>query len=252
MSTIYLIHGGFHGGWCWEQLIPLLEAAGHRVVAPDLPGMGEDPTPLGEVTLALCADSVAARIAAEPEPVLLVGHSMGGITISEVAERVPDRLLGLVYLAARLIPGGQSMADGFKAAHPAGPVLSADGLSISYDPAHVADTFYNTTPADVVATILPRMGPQPIAPTRTPQTTTAERYGRVPRAYIECTEDHSNPLPSQRAMQAALPCDPVVTMPTDHSPFYSAPEQLAEHLTGIAEAFTASRNRRSPAAPARS
>lgn len=107
--------------------------------------MGADRTPLADVTLALYADSVSDDIVREPEPVLVVGHSMGGITISEVAERIPHRLLGLVYLSPRPIPGGMSMVtvrENEIASRP-GAVVSSDGLSITYDPAQAVKVFYN-------------------------------------------------------------------------------------------------------------
>ncbi|MES2272241.1 MAG: alpha/beta fold hydrolase [Pseudomonadota bacterium] len=240
MTTFFLIHGGLHGGWCWEEVSPLLEQAGHRVFAPDLPGSGGDGTPLADVTLKLCADHVSALIAREAKPVLLVGHSMGGITISEVAERIPDLLLGLVYVSARLIPDGLSMSDvrTNEIGSRLGLILSPDGIATTYDPARAAEVFYNTTAAEKIARIIPRLTPQPIAPIQTRLTLTEERFGSVPRAYVECTQDRSDPLPLQREMQAALPCDPVITMDTDHSPFYSAPDALAQNLMAIATAFS--------------
>ncbi|TNF04559.1 MAG: alpha/beta fold hydrolase [Sphingomonadales bacterium] len=240
MTTFLLVHGGLHGGWCWEEVVPLLEAEGHSALAPDLPGMGSDPTPLAEVDLKLCADKIASIIADEAGPVLLVGHSMGGITISEVAERVPEGLLGLVYVSARLIPNGQSMADARSSeiASRPGLIVSDDGLSTTYEPAEAAAIFYNGTPPDKIARIMPRLTPQPILPTTERLRLTPERFGRVPRAYIECLRDNSNPLSHQRAMQDALPCDLTITMDNDHSPFYSAPEALAANLMNIATHFS--------------
>jgi pimeloyl-ACP methyl ester carboxylesterase len=73
----------------------------------------------------------------------------------------------------------------------------------------------------------------------TPLTVTRERWGRLPRAYIECLDDHAVPIELQRAMHAALPCDPVVTMDSDHSPFLGEPRALAMHLADIASKFAA-------------
>ena len=78
MSTYVLIHGAFHGGWCWDKVVPLLEAAGHKVVAPDLPSHGRDDTPIAEVTLDTYARRACEVAAAQSEPVIIVGHSMGG------------------------------------------------------------------------------------------------------------------------------------------------------------------------------
>jgi len=83
MTTFGLIHGAWHGAWCWERVVPSLERRGARVVAPDLPGMGQDKTPLSGITLAVWARSVADLVEQQSEPAVLVGHSRGGIVISQ-------------------------------------------------------------------------------------------------------------------------------------------------------------------------
>src|SRR3990172_12780518 len=83
MSTYIFVHGAWHGGWCWYKVVPLLERAGHRVLAPDLPSLGKDKTPVSEVSLALWAEHLCRLLEAEREPAVLVGHSRGGIVISE-------------------------------------------------------------------------------------------------------------------------------------------------------------------------
>jgi pimeloyl-ACP methyl ester carboxylesterase len=114
MATFVLVHGAFHGGWCWYKIVPLLEAKGHRVLAPDLPGLGDDHTPLADLSLAAWTDSVAAKLHVLGTPVILVGHSRGGIVISEVAERVPEHVSALVYLTAFLVSDGESLQSHFQ------------------------------------------------------------------------------------------------------------------------------------------
>lgn len=241
MTTFILIHGGQHGGWCWEHVAPLLNEEGYRVIAPDLPGAAADRTPLNQVTLTLYGDFVADLVRGQAEPVLLVGHSMGGLSISEAAERVPERLLGLVFVAATLGTGGRSMAEigGTELAEATarGIIPSADGLSTTYDPAIAPSVFYNTTDPEEAQRAIIRLTPQPLEPVLAPLTVTAQRFGQVQRAYIECLEDHAIPISLQRHMQAALPCDPVFTMATDHSPFLCAPRELVQHLTRIEKIF---------------
>lgn len=236
-----LVHGGLHGGWCWDHVVPLLKAAGHEALAPDLPGMGADRTPLAAIRLATTADFVADLVRQQAEPVVLVGHSMAGPTISEAAERAPEWIAGLIFLAANLGPGGQSMTETCGPALDGvnrGVTLSEDGISTTYDAAIARDVFYNTTDPDEAARAIARLTPQPIAPTLEPLTLTPERFGQVRRAYIECLQDHALPIDLQRRMQALLPCDPVVKMDCDHSPFLCAPEELARHLIEIGRALT--------------
>ena len=92
MAAFVLVHGHMHGAWCWDKVVPLLEAQGHRVVTPELPGRGTDTTPHVELTLKRYTDSVASIVRAMDEPVILVGHSAGGTVLSELAELMPEKM----------------------------------------------------------------------------------------------------------------------------------------------------------------
>ena len=100
MSTFVLIHGAWHGAWCWKKIIPLLEKEGHNVEAPELPGHGNHKVPIAEISLQLYVDYVCQVIDSQSEPVILVGHSLGGCTISQAAENRPEKIKALVYLSA--------------------------------------------------------------------------------------------------------------------------------------------------------
>jgi pimeloyl-ACP methyl ester carboxylesterase len=236
MAHFILVAGAFHGGWCWERVVPLLQAAGHSAEAPDLIGMGEDPTPTAEATLDRWAEQIAALVEARPHPVILVGHSRGGTVISSVAERAPDRIVTLVYVAAMLLPSGQSLAGGSGGLPrlPEGMFVPLPDGTGRLRPEGIPERFYNTSEPEWAARACAKMGPEPVAIMATPLVLTHERFGQVPRAYIECTEDRTIPLSVQRGMQAALPCDPVFTMTCDHSPHYSDPVGLAGHLLSLA------------------
>lgn len=240
MAAFVLVSGAFHAGWCWERVVPLLEAAGHRALAPDLLGMGDDPTPLVQVTLADWAEQIAALARAEEEPVILAGHSRGGIVISAAAELAPDRIRRLVYIAAVLAAPGGTVYD---------TLAGADGLPGDELPQIVLDdgsmvppreastrVFYSGTPAAWADRAAVLLSPEPSRVLTTPLQLTPARYGTVPRAYIECSADRAIPLNAQRAMQRAQACDPVATMASDHSPFYSDPEGLAAILIRMAKA----------------
>jgi len=232
-----------HGRWCWHKLVPLLEAQGHRVLAPDLPGMGEDPTPLSEVTLGTWAEFIARLSREAGEQVIPVGHSRGGTVISEAAELAPQSMLGLVYLAALLLPAGQKAFEAAVAEEARDAVETgqgaSDGLSLRVEPEAARALFYNrASPQDAIWASA-RLCPEPLAPNLVPLTVTRERWGRLPRAYIECLDDRAVPIELQRAMHAALPCDPVVTMDSDHSPFLCEPRALAAHLADIGSRFAA-------------
>ncbi len=237
LPPIVLIHGAWHGAWCWHKLIPLLEARGRRVVAPDLPSMGADATPPGSVTLDSWARFVANVVAHEAEPVMLVGHSRAGIVISQAAELVPDHIARLVYLSAYLLPAGETLADAARADEgslvPANMLPAASGSTCTLRPKIVREAFYGHCSDEDFEFARARLSPEPLKPLVTPLVVTPERFGRVPRSYIECTEDRAVSLAAQRRMQTALPCDPVFTLDGDHSPFLSAPQELARILISI-------------------
>jgi pimeloyl-ACP methyl ester carboxylesterase len=238
MATFILIHGGYHGGWCWEYLTPLLEAAGHRTLAPNLPGMAGEPTPFEQVTLKLTADAVADLVRAQKGPVILAGHSLGGVTISEVAERIPEKIAGLIYLTAILLPNGVSVADRIpQLTAPMEVIPSPDGFSVNPNPKEAKSSFYNTTDAARAEQAIARLTPQPMTLINERLKLSDSRFGRVRRAFIECIRDKALPLASQRLMQKELPCDPVVTLDTDHSPFLCAPDQLAQAFIQISDRF---------------
>ena len=105
MTTFVLVHGASHGSWCWDKVVPVLESLGHRAAAVDLPGntYGEFDVPAAQVTLDTYVKHVCKVLDQLDEPVVLVGHSLGGLTITQTAERRPDKIKTLVYLTALLL-----------------------------------------------------------------------------------------------------------------------------------------------------
>ncbi|MEI9885572.1 MAG: alpha/beta fold hydrolase [Rhizomicrobium sp.] len=233
MATIVLVHGHMHGAWCWGRVVPLLEARGHRVVAFDLPGRGADARPHAEVTLEDFVAATAAVVQAEREPVVLVGHSAGGTVLSEIAERLPERVALLVYVAAILLRDGESIFSAFVPIAPQDGAIAADGGSaVITDRALLRRRFYNTCSDVDAAWALDRVCPEPLAPMMAPVRVTPARFGRVKRAFIKTAQDRGVFPADQDRMSAG--CDPVIAMDTDHSPFLSAPEEFAAHLDALA------------------
>ncbi|MEO7385645.1 MAG: alpha/beta fold hydrolase [Gammaproteobacteria bacterium] len=237
MATFVLVHGAWHGGWCWRHIVPLLRAGGHDVLAPDLPGHGVDRAPVSDQTLGDYAERIRNVVQACAEPVVLVGHSLGGLVISAVAEALPDRIRRLVFMTAFLPRDGDSLVR-ICSVDPDNPLNAAslrtpDGKCVSVDPAQLADLFYADCPAPDVAYASQHVGPEPIAVMFEGIRVTPGRFGRVPRAYIHCSRDVALPLFIQEQMVAASPCDTVLVLPTGHSPFFAAPDQLAALLESL-------------------
>lgn len=239
MASFLLIHGAWHGGWCFDRLRAPLEAAGHVMAAPDLPGMGGDAKALGAASLEGWAAFVVEEARRLPGPVILCGHSRGGIIVSQAAEQAPELFCDLVYIAAALVPERKSLYDVIGAAMEGddfGKALRpvADGLGLLFDAEAAIPVFYNQCSPDDQAASAARLVAEPVRPLGTPLRLSDARYGAVPRHYIECANDQCFPLAAQRAMQAAMPCGNVVTLASDHSPFLCMPEQLAATLIEIA------------------
>ena len=237
MSSYVLIHGAWHGGWCWDKVVPLLERKGHSVVAPDLPGHGRDGTPIPQVTLQAYADRVCGVLDAQPEPAVLVGHSMGGLVISQAAERRPDKVSTLVYLTAFLLRDGETL---LQIAQGDAEAIVLPNLVMAEDQSHavvredaIEEAFYGDCSAEDVDRARSLLVPQAAAPFATPVRVSEENFGRLPRVYVECRRDRAISPAIQKAMYTASPCQRVISMDTSHSPFLSAPEDLVAHLTAL-------------------
>lgn len=238
MANFLLVHGAFHGGWCWDRVKPLLEAKGHSVFTPDLPSHGEDKAWPEGVTL----DDYVTRVGSVLQEVIgktiLVGHSLGGVTITQAGENYAERISRLVYLTAALPGNGQCRLDvleGMEGSYLEDVrVISADGKTMTILEDGIKPAFYGDCDDETVAWIMERLTPQSTEIQKTPVSTSPERWGAIPRAYILCTEDRAIPIKNQEYFCKNHPCDPVVTMNTSHSPFMSEPQALANHLHALA------------------
>jgi len=217
--------------------VPLLEARGHKVLAPDLPGHGEDKTLTATVTLKSYTDRICEIAGAQAEPVILAGHSMGGIAITQAGENCPKQIKALVYLCAFLPRNGDNLLtwasqDRESMVNPMTMDLRPNGV-LAFKPEYAREAFYGNCTDEDVAFALPRLVDQSGAPFGTPVETTGAHWGQIPRYYIECVRDRALTLTLQREMQKQSPCRQTFSIDTDHSPFLSTPERLADILSQI-------------------
>jgi pimeloyl-ACP methyl ester carboxylesterase len=237
MATFVFVHGSWHGAWCWYRLSTRLQRAGHRVIAPDLLSLGCDTTPYERVTLKSWTEQIASHVLSASEPVVLVGHSRGGIVISEVAERIPERIQKLIYVSAFLLKNGQTLQEVAAGDEQSlvlpGLVVAADRLSASIRPEVARQAFYGECSDEDVALALLLLRAEPLAPIATPVSVSPARFGRVPRAYIGCTRDRAITPSAQLLMQKAWPCEQSLQLATDHSPFLSRPDELTEAVLSV-------------------
>jgi pimeloyl-ACP methyl ester carboxylesterase len=238
MSTYILIHGAGTGAWCWDKVVPLLHQAGHQAIAFDLPGHGQDKTPVAEVTFDRYLQRTAEALAAQEEPVILVGHSLSGLLLSQIAEQYPTKIQQLVYLTAYLLQDGETVlqaaqrdTDALAFAH---AILDETGSSFTYPPEKLKEFFYADCSEADIERAKQLTVPQSMQPGSVPLHVTAERFGQIPRVFIECLQDKViSPAFQKQMYSGAWPCQKVFTLETSHSPFFSAPERLSTLLLSV-------------------
>jgi pimeloyl-ACP methyl ester carboxylesterase len=244
MARFVLVHGAFEGAWCWEPLLGPLEDAGHRVVALDMPGSGADSAPVAEATLENYAARICEALRADPEPAILVGHSMGGVSITQAAARCPERVALLVFVAAFMPQDGQSLLDLTRLPEGAGDQVQAN-ITIDGDPpvATLADealrsALMRSCSDEQIEWAIARSRPQPVEPFAAAVSIPTGALDDIRRAYVHCTLDQAIPPALQRRMIRENPCAEVVTLETDHSPYLSATAELVdafERFAALAE-----------------
>jgi len=237
MSTFLLVHGAWHSGRAWERVAPLLESAGHRVVAPSLTGYGDKAHLLGpEVGLDThVADIVTLINDEELSEVVLVGHSYAGMVISGVANQVPDRIGHLVYLDAMVPEDGESAID----VQPMSQQLidlaakSGDGWRIPPLPERPAPfgLFGVTDPADV-AWLRTMLSDQPVRCLQQPVRLDNPAVNAIPRTHIHCVGATPAGI-TRRPVSATQPNGSpaqVWELPTGHDCMITMPVELSDLL----------------------
>lgn len=246
-----LIHGAWQGAWAWDAWLPHLHTQGWQARAIDLPGNGCDPadrTTAADVTLELYVAHAARALAEFDAPLVVVGHSGGGIVAAQLAEACPERVAALVFVAGMMLPSGlsfrQLLAEA-QAEEPAadfagiGPHLqwSADGLSSSVPAEAARQIFLHDCEPAAAAAAAARLRPQPERGRAVAPRLSAARYGRVPRIYVEARQDRSIALALQQRMQRRSPGALRLSLDCGHVPQLAAPRTLADAVCAALEAL---------------
>ncbi|MGG3358866.1 MULTISPECIES: alpha/beta fold hydrolase [unclassified Bacillus (in: firmicutes)] len=232
MNTFLFVHGAFQGGWCWDQITPALQQKGHKVVAIDLPGSGEDVTPPQDVSLKSYVKKVVSTIDKIDQPVILVGHSMSGMVISQAAEEIPEKIKKLVYVCAFVPENGQAVSDIASGGPKA--TLNEKDQTLTLIEEFIAEDMLNESSEEDLRLFKRNIRPQPVQPFEDKVSLTNIRFGHVPSVYIETTKDRSIPIDLQRQMYATRSFERIYTLDADHFPFYSRKKELVGCLLDIA------------------
>ncbi len=238
MKTFILIHGSWHASWNWHKVIPIIESKGQKAIPIDLPGMGKDKTPIQEVKFKNTIAKICELIDSIEGKVILVGHSKNGIMISQAAEYRPDKIEKLIYLAAYLIPNGKTQRE-YSAQDTKGwlkPYVDIDtNLNASTLRAEIyKQGLYHDCEDYITELAKVLLSQEPVESGGAILELSDENFGKVPKFYIECTEDRAVTPFIQQKMYEETTCDKVYQMPTSHSPFFSKPKELVDIFMEIA------------------
>lgn len=233
-KTYLLLHGAWHGSWCWQYITPLLQAQGHTVIAPDLPGHGKASRAFTRITLKSYTDAVTEIAATCRHPVTLVGHSMAGTVISQVAERCPHLIDELIFVAAFIPAHQQSLLQQAQESKTSGissqMKVDSENNSIELKSSPLLKAlFFNACPSADAEFAFSQLQPEPFQPFLDPVHLT-EAWGGVRKKYIICMKDKVLRPEDQQRICKQAGCKSVVILEADHSPFFSTPKELVQGM----------------------
>jgi pimeloyl-ACP methyl ester carboxylesterase len=237
-ATVVLVHGSWQGAFAWAPVKTSLEQKGYTVVNVELPAHGDDQTPAAGLTLLSYRDKVAAAINAQKaSQVILVGHSLGGMVISAVAEQMPAKVSKLVYVAGFLPQNQQSALDLAQqdAQSLLGPALSfsPDNSLALVNQSQIVNIFCQDGTAAVQQQVLAKYRPEPASPVAEKLALTAANFGRVPKYYVRTLQDHAVSPGLQDIMLRATPVQREYRIDSGHTPHLTRPDELSTLLAEI-------------------
>lgn len=236
-KTFVLVHGAFQAPYAWQFVKTRLETAGQKVVVIELQGHGQDQTPPETISINTYRDKVASVITAINEPVVLVGHSLGGAIITAVADTIPDHIEKLVYLAGFVPANNQSILD-LTTMDPDsefGPALipSADGVTVSIPNDKIMQVFAQDGNEQVKQLLIDNNRPEPIAPQADKIFLKNPVFNSVPKYYIYTNQDHAITIDLQKKMVASAGIKNVYTVESGHCPMLTKPDDVTDFLLQI-------------------
>jgi pimeloyl-ACP methyl ester carboxylesterase len=236
-KTYVLVHGAWQASYVWQQVKEQLEKNGQKVVLVELPAHGSDATLPVNVTMDSYRDKVISAMSAINVKVVLVGHSMGGMVVSAVAEKIPGQIEKLIFIAAFVPTDGQSLLElssmDKQSLLGASIVPSADQLTLDIRKDSIVPIFCQDAPVDVQNLVLDNFKPEPAIPFTNKVSVSDARFGKVDKYYVHTLQDHAIGIDLQNQMVAAAHITKVYSLNTGHSPFLSQPSQVANLLLDI-------------------
>lgn len=238
-NTYVLVHGAWQAPYVWDAVRSDLEKAGNKVIVIELPGHGADMTPTHTLSLDAYSNAVIGPISKEGGQVILVGHSMAGMVISQVAELIPEKIAKLVYIGAFLPATGQALTD-LAYSDPgsqlgAALVPSADKLTLDVKAENLIPLFISDGPPAVQEKVRANYRAEPAIPFGNKVTLTDGKFGAVEKVYIKTMKDVVISPGLQDRMIAAAGIKSIHTVDTGHSPFLAQPAAVSQLLISVGQ-----------------
>lgn len=237
-ETVVLVHGAWQGAFTWVTVKSNLEKKGFTVIAVELPAHGDDTTPVAGLTLDSYSAKVISVIEAQSSRVILVGHSLGGMVISAVAEKIPTKIAKLVYLAAFLPQNQQSLFEisGADKQSLLGPALevSADQSTIAVKSDSLINIFCQDGSADIKKLLLSKNRTEPLLPLTNKVTLTDANFGSVTKFYIRTINDHAININLQDQMIKTTTVKKVFSLTAGHTAHLSQPNEVSAIIEEVA------------------
>lgn len=232
-QTFILIHGAWHASWCWARIATHLRERGQHVLTPDLPGHGFNKRPAKTVKFGDYSNCIMDLIKQQPEPVTLVGHSMAGLIISQIAEILPEHIRELVFIAGYIPKDKQSLLSIVEHSELPGvsSLLKIDSVKreMRLEPSRaLASIFFNCCTEEDAQYAMNQLQPQPLQPF-TEQISVGDNFNRVPKRSMVCQYDRALKLSDQLNMSHAV-TDNILSLEADHCAYYSAENSIIKAL----------------------
>lgn len=240
MSTLALIHGAWHGAWCWEKVVPQLQS-NYNILNLNLPGRNyQQPGDLKGINLSTYVENVVQQLEKISDPIVLVGHSMAGMVISQVAEHIGHKLSALVYIAAFVPKHHESLFDITRLGD--GPGISTEFIANQSEnyidlkkSERTLSLFLNTSPNEAAQVAMNKLNKEPFMAFVEKSDISTSAFQNIPQFYIKCLRDQAVPPAFQDRMIAKLNQPTVLELDADHSPFLSNPAGLVKLLNACIE-----------------
>ena len=229
---LVLIHGAWHGGWCWDGVSKELEKQGHTVQAPTMPGHNAGDDRAG-IKFDDYVDKITSLLAKQDTPVVLVGHSSAGFLLQMAAPKVPDKIQQLVFHNAFILPDGKSQFDLVPPEASEGMTAAANASPDNCVPViedFVRHQLMAGEPVEMQDALIKRLVPQPIALFTTPVGTAEFEKLTIPKTVVFCKDDASLPPGAYLGMAQGLGDFQLIEVAGSHESLITNPGVVAEGL----------------------